>query len=196
MNNTASHVQFTPPLSFINNYYTLTLTHPLSHFAIITHSLPYLYILMRPNPSPHLHIRQYSLTHSHTHTHSPTHTHSLTHSLVHSLPCSLTLSNPLMEGDPVFGSLPPALRCMGGEGLGLGFMRSLDTRSTLRNGNLRLEPMTGELDISAWFWDKMARRMALTATYTGRGGEGRGGEGRGGKFITHSQFSRLGTRCS
>ena len=88
-----------------------------------------------------------------------------------SSPLLLTLSNPLTTGAPILdGTVPLALRLSGGDGRGLGFIRSLDTRSTLmETGNLRFALMAGE---DCWVRysplglveQRRAVRMAFTAT--------------------------------
>ena len=129
----------------------------LRFVTFLTCNFPYIYIYvgysdsLLPFPSPSL---------------SPSRTTSLPSSLL------LTLSNPLTTGAPILdGTVPLALRGGGGDGRGLGFIRSLDTRSTLMvTGNLRFELMVGE---DCWVRNslglleqRMAVRMAFTATWT------------------------------
>ena len=83
-------------------------------------------------------------------------------------PLTLTLSSPFIADAPIPITVPLALRCKGGEGRGLGFIRSLVNRSTLtERGNLRLVPITGEeycTKGSLGLRFNRAVRIAVTAT--------------------------------
>ena len=131
---------------------TPSLSHSLPHFPIHTftpslphfpstpslpHSLPHSLTFPFTPSLPHFPIP--SLTFPFT----PSLPHSLTSPLTH--PHTLTLSNPFIAGEPMLTKLPLALRRMGGEAFGLGFIRSLDTRSIC--SSLCLVANIGERDV-------------------------------------------------